>query len=72
MGDSETWADPGGGGGETGGPDPPLKNHKNIGVPSNIDPDPLKSHNYQANIQSGAIIGTQAKRHFNGVSLAGW
>ena len=25
----------------TGGPDP-LKNHKNIGFPSNIDPDPLK------------------------------
>ena len=26
--------------GGTGGPDP-LKNHKNIGFPSNIDPDPL-------------------------------
>ena len=24
------------------GPPPPLKNHKNIGFPSNIDPDPLK------------------------------
>ena len=33
-------AEPEGGGG-TGGPDP-LKNHKNIGFPSNIDPDPLK------------------------------
>ena len=34
----------GGSRGGTGGPDPPpsLKNHKNIGFPSNIDPDPLK------------------------------
>ena len=32
-------------GGEAGGsdPPPPLKNHKNIGFPSNIDLDPLKS-----------------------------
>ena len=31
------------GGGElTGGPDPPLKNHKNIGFPNNIDLDTLK------------------------------
>ena len=30
--------------GGTGGLDtpPPLKNHKNIGFPNNIDPDPLK------------------------------
>ena len=36
-----SWADPEGGG--TGGPDPPpLKNHKNIGFPSNIDLDPLR------------------------------
>ena len=34
------WADPEGGG--AGGLDPPLKNHKNIAFPSNIDPDPLK------------------------------
>ena len=34
-------ADPGMGVG-AGGPDPPLKNHKNIGFPSNIGPDPLK------------------------------
>ena len=27
----------------TGGPDP-LKNHKNIGFPSNTGPDPLKNH----------------------------
>ena len=30
----------GGGGGRGSGP--PLKNHKNIGFPSNFDPDPLK------------------------------
>ena len=29
------------GGGGDRGPDPP-ENHKNIGFPSNIDPDPLK------------------------------
>ena len=34
-----TWADPEGG---TVGPDP-LKNHKNIGFPSNIDLDPIKT-----------------------------
>ena len=28
----------------TGGPDPPLKNHKNIGFLSNTGPDPLKNH----------------------------
>ena len=36
-----TWVDPGGGGGGRG-TGPFLKNHKNIGFPSNIDPDPLK------------------------------
>ena len=29
--------------GGTGGPDPPLKNHRNIGL-SNSGPDPLKKH----------------------------
>ena len=38
------------GGGEAAGPDSPLKNHKNIGFPSNIDPDLLKSQSYQASI----------------------
>ena len=33
----------GGSKGGTGGQDP-LKNHRNIGFPSNIDPDPLKNH----------------------------
>ena len=32
--------------GDTGpDPPPPLKYHKNIGFPSNTDPDPLKIHN---------------------------
>ena len=58
--------------GGTGGPDPtPLKNHKNIEFPSNIDLDPLKSLSYQASIQWWANIGTPANRHFNGVSLVG-
>ena len=62
------WADPEGG---TGGSDPPpLKNHRNIGFPSNIDPDPLKSQSYQASIQWWAI-DTPAKHHFKGVSLMG-
>ena len=35
---SHTWVDPEGG----QGVQTPLKDHKNIGFPSNIDPDPLK------------------------------
>ena len=65
------FADPeGGGGGGAGGPDPP-ENHKNIGFPSNIGLDPLKSQSYQANIQCWAIIVLPAKRYQNGGSLAG-
>ena len=48
---------------------PPLKNHKNIGLPSNTGLDPLKNH--KASIQYRAIIGTPAKRHLNGGSLVG-
>ena len=57
--------------GRTGGQDlpPPLKNHKNKGFFSNTGPDPLKNH--KASIQCWAIIGSPAKRHLNGVSLAG-
>ena len=58
------------GGGRGSGPPLPLKNHKNIGFPSNIDPSPLKSQSYQASIQWWAI-DTPAKRHFKGVSLMG-
>ena len=38
---SSSWADPEGG--RQGVRPPPLKNHKNIGFPTNNDPDPLKS-----------------------------
>ena len=58
------------GGGQGSGPPPPLENHKNIGFLSNTGQDPEKSQSYQARIQSWAIIGTPAKRHLNGVSLA--
>ena len=63
--DSDARADPEGGQGSG----LPLKNHKNIGFPSNIGPDPLKSQSYQASIQCSAIIGTPVKHHLNGVSL---
>ena len=36
-----TWVDPEGG---TGGLNPLLKDHKNIGFPSNTGPDSLKNH----------------------------
>ena len=51
---------------------PSEKNHKYIGFPSNTGPDPLKkSQSYQASIQYWAIISPLAKRHLNGVLLAG-
>ena len=56
----------------TGGPDTPLKNHKNIGSLSNFGPDPLKNHKtYQVSIQCLATIGPSAKRHLNGDLLTG-
>ena len=58
-----------GSGGETGGPDPPLENHKYIGFLAILVPIPLKSLSYQASFQFWAIIGTAAKRHL--ISLAG-
>ena len=60
-----------GSGGGTGGPDPPLENHKNIGFLAILVPIPLKSLSYQASFQGWGIIDTAAKRHLNGVSLAG-
>ena len=50
-----------------GGPDPPLKKHRNIGFLSNTGPVPMKN---RASIQCWAIIDPLAKR-LNGVSLAG-
>ena len=65
-------ADPEGGGGYRGSGHRPLRNHKNIGFPSDTDPEPLKNHKAaQANIQCWAINGTPAKCHLNSVSLAG-
>ena len=50
---------------------PALKDQKMIGFPSNTGPDPMKSQSCKVIIQWWAIIGPPAKRHFNGVSLAG-
>ena len=47
--------------GGKGGPDPPLKNNKNIGLSSIIGQDPLKIRSYQTSILCWAIIGTPAK-----------
>ena len=47
----------------------PPENNKNIGFLSNTGLDPLKNH--KTSIQCWAIIGPSAKRHLNGVSLAG-
>ena len=64
------------------GPDP-LKNHKNTvsehdqEIPQSqtadnpMTPRGRATQGYQASIQFWAIIGTPAKRHLNGVSLAG-
>ena len=57
------------------GPDPPTpEKSENIVFFCNTCLDPLKnekSQNYQASIQCWAIIYPAAKRHFDGVSLAG-
>ena len=49
----------------------PLKNHKNIGFPSNIDPDPLKITKLPSQHLMLGITGTPAKHHLNGVALTG-
>ena len=61
-------ADPEGGG--VGGPDP-LKNHKNIGFLSNIGLDPLKITKLPSHHSMLCHRQHTAKRHLNGVSLAG-
>ena len=56
----------------TGGPaPPPPENHKNIGFPSITGLDLLKITKLQSQHSMWVIIGTPAKRHFNGVSLVG-
>ena len=53
------------------GSGPPLENHKNIVfILSNTGPDPLKIIKLPSQLSISAIIGTPAKRHLNGVSLA--
>ena len=52
-------------------PDPlPLENLKNMRILSKIVRIPWKPQSHQASIQCCAIIGTPAKRHLNGVTLA--
>ena len=63
-----TCADPEGGG--AWGPET-LKHHKNISFPSNIGPNLLKITKLPSQHSMWATIGPPAKRHFNGVSLAG-
>ena len=69
IGECSACADPEG----DRGPDP-LENHKNIVFLAILAPyDPLKTvklPSHQASFQFWAIIGTPAKRHLNGVSLA--
>ena len=48
-----------------------LKNHKNRVSLKYWSGSPEKSQSYQVSIYSWAIIGPPAKRHLNGVSLAG-
>ena len=58
-------------GGGAGGPVPAKKTQK-YRVFSNTGPDHIKkSQSYQASIKCWAVISTPAKRHSNGVSLAG-
>ena len=52
--------------GWTGGPNPPLKNHKFIKFLRTTSPDLLKSHK-ATSIQCWAIIGPLAEHHLNGV-----
>ena len=52
---------------------PPPEKSQNIGFLSNIywSGSPKKAKSYRAGIQCWAIISTPAKRHLNGISLAG-
>ena len=61
----------GGGGGGTGGPYPPEKSQKYRVSKQYWSGSPDKLQSYQATNQSWTIIGPPAKRHLNGVLLAG-
>ena len=65
-------ADPEGGAGGPDSPPPPLKNKKRYRLSKQYwAGSPEKSQSYKASIQCWAAIGPPAKRHLNGVSLAG-
>ena len=71
--DAASCVDPEGKGGQGVRTPPPPKNRKNIGFLSNTGPDPLKNPNATKpafNVVP-SIIGTPAKCHLDGVSLAG-
>ena len=58
--------------GETGGPNPLPKQSQSYRVSKQYwSESPEKSQSYQASIQCLTIIGPPAKRHLNGVLLAG-
>ena len=56
--------------GKTGGPDTPLKIHKNIGFFSNTGPNPLKNHK-ATKPEFNVGPSSARQRNANGVSLAG-
>ena len=66
IGSSLAWADRDGGRGSG-----PPENHKNIGFPSNIDPDSPKITNLRSQHSMVGHYWHASGRHFNGVSLAG-
>ena len=55
----------------TGGPDPPPRKSQKYRFFSNTGPDPLKIVKLPSQLSILAKIGTPAKRHLNGGSLAG-
>ena len=66
-----TWTDPEGGGGGGKGVQTPENSPKYRVSEQYWSGSPEKSQSYQASIQCWDIIGPSAKRHLNGVSLAG-
>ena len=56
------------GGDRVSGPPPPLKNHKNIGFPTNIDPDPLKIT--KLNQSQHSMVGHNISMPGNAISMA--
>ena len=68
---AQSCADPEGDRGSGPPPPRPMENYKNIGFLSKTCLDPLEISRLPSSIQCWAIIGPPAKRHLNGVSLAG-